>query len=130
MSDASSTSPGAPPSPGAVDVLPLVNQIDGNGFPTQHGTVNGLPVWRFQFGPWAIVADPAVGDYGYVICADRDSSLVVKNPGQANPGSRRKYNVADAVYVGGLLNAVPAATLWLKTDGTWVLMDKPGNVVT
>jgi hypothetical protein len=121
---------GSPPAPGTVNVLPLVNQIDGSGFATQHGIVSGLPFWRFQSGPWAIVADPAVGDYGYVICADRDSSNVVKTPGQASPGSRRKYNIADAVYIGGILNPVPAATLWLKSDGTWVLTDKPGNVVT
>ncbi len=120
---------GSPPSIGTVDVLLLVNQIDGAGFATQQGTVNGISYWRFQFGPWAIVADPAIGDYGYVICADRDSSNVVKNPGQANPASMRRYDIADGIYVGGLINAVPAATIWLKTDGTCAFADKPGNVL-
>jgi len=120
---------GTPPAAGTVDVLPLVSQIDGNGFPVKHGTIYGLQYFRMQGGPWAIIIDPAVNDYGYVVCADRDSSLVVKNPGQQNPGSRRRYNVADGIYVGGVLNAVPAATIWLKSDGTFVIADKPGNVI-
>lgn len=121
---------GTPPAAGTVDVLPLVNQIDGNGFPTPHGTVYGVQYWRFQFGKWAIIADPAVGDVGYVICADRDSSLAPKNPGQqVNPGSRRQYNVADGIYVGGVLNAVPAAWFWLKSDGTLKVSDSNGNVL-
>ena len=45
-------------------------------------------------------------------------------------GRRRRYNLADGVYVGGLLNAVPAATLWLKTDGTLNLTDAKGNVLS
>ena len=122
---------GSPPAAGTVDVLLLVNQVDGNfnGFP--HSTVFGLPYFRFQAGPWAIIADPAVNDVGFVVVADRDSSTLAANPGQqVNPGSRRRYNVADGIYVGGILNAVPAATLQLKSDGTFVLTDKPGNVIS
>jgi hypothetical protein len=121
---------GSPPAVGTVDVLPLVSQIDANGYVVPHGTVYGLQYWRFQFGQWAIIADPAVNDVGYVVCADRDSSAVAKNLGQTvAPGSRRRYNIADGLYVGGCLNPVPAATLQLKPDGTWVLTDKPGNVL-
>ncbi len=120
---------GSPPAAGTVDVLPLVSQIDGNGYPVKHGTVYGLPYFRMQGGPWAIVCDPAVNDYGYIVCADRDSSLVVKTPGQQNPGSRRRYNMADGVYVGGILNPVPAAWVWLKSDGTLQISDKQGNVL-
>ena len=120
---------GSPPAVGTVDVLPLVSQIDGNGFPVKHGTVYGLPYFRLQGGSWTIIIDPAVNDYGYVVCADRDSSLVVKTPGQQNPGSRRRYNVADGIFVGGILNVVSVATIWLKDDGTFVITDKPGNVI-
>lgn len=121
---------GSPPALGTVDVIPLVNQIDYNGYPIKHGTVSGLQYWRFQFGPWAIVADPAVGDIGYVICADRDSSLVLKSPGtQANPGSRRKYSISDGIYVGGIANAVPTSWFWLKGDGTLQFQDAKGNML-
>lgn len=115
---------GTPPAAGTVDVLPLVSQIDGNGYPVKHGTVYGLPFYRLGGATWQVICDPEVGDTGYVVCADRDSSLVVKNGGQQNPGSRRRYNIADGVYVGGVLNAAPKASIWLKSDGTFNITDK------
>lgn len=120
---------GSPPAAGTVDVQLLVSQIDGSGNVTQQGIVYGLPFFRLQGGPWAIICDPAVNDFGWIIAASRDVSAVVANPGIQNPGSYRKYRYSDGIYVGGALNAVPAATLWLKPDGTWVLTDKPGNVL-
>jgi len=120
---------GSPPTAGTVDVELLVNLLDGSGNASPQGTVFGLPYFRFQGGPWAIICDPAVNDFGWLIGASRDTSNVVKNPGIQNPGSFRKYSYSDGIYVGGCLNEVPAATLWLKPDGTWVLTDKPGNVL-
>lgn len=120
---------GSPPAAGTVDVQLLVNQVDGNFFGVNHGIVHGLRYFRLQAGPWALIADPVVGDVGFVIVPDRDSSLVTGSGAMVNPGSRRRYNIADGIYVGGILNAVPAATIWLKSDGTWVLTDKPGNVL-
>lgn len=122
---------GTPPVGGIVDVQLLVSQIDGAGNPVQHGIVFGIPVFRLQAGPWAIIADPAVGDYGFLVCADRDSSLVLKQPGIANPGSRRRYSVSDGVYLGGVgsMNPAPTAYLQLNSDGSLNLTDKFGNVV-
>jgi hypothetical protein len=120
---------GSPPAAGTVDVQPLVSQLDGSGNAVQHGIVYGLPYFRLQGGSWSIICDPAVNDFGFIVSASRDISNVVKKPGIQNPGSNRKYSYSDSVYLGGMINAVPAATLWLKSDGTWVLTDKPGNVL-
>lgn len=120
---------GSPPAAGTVDVQLLVSTIDGQGNATQPGIVYGLPYFRAQGGPWAIILDPGENDFGWIIGASRDISNVVKNPGIQVPGSSRKYSYSDGIYVGGCLNDVPAATLWLKSDGTWVLTDKPGNVL-
>jgi hypothetical protein len=120
---------GSPPAGGTVDVQPLVNQIDGNGFPTSHGTVFGLPYTRMQAGAWAIIADPAVGDMGLIVCADRDSSSVIANKAQANPGSRRKHNIADGFYIGAALNAAPTSYFQLNSDGTFKIADSKGNVL-
>lgn len=119
---------GSPPAAGTVDVQLLVSQIDGNNNVIAQGKVFGLPYFRPQGGPWAIIIDPAVSDFGYIIAASRDISNVVKNPGIQPPGSLRKYNFADGIYVGGVLNAVPGATFWLKPDGTLQVTDKNGNV--
>jgi hypothetical protein len=120
---------GSPPVAGTVDVQLLVSQLDGAGNAVQQGIVYGLPYFRMQGGAWAIICDPATNDFGFIIAASRDISNVAKTPGIANPGSLRKYSYSDGIYVGGCFNAVPAATLWLKSDGTWVLSDKPGNVL-
>jgi hypothetical protein len=123
---------GSPPAVGTVDVQPLVNQIDFANPPnaTPHGVVYGLPYFRLQGGPWAIILDPAVGDIGLIACSDRDISTVKNTAAQANPGSFRRLNVADGIYLGGILNAVPAATCWLKSDGSLVITDKFGNVIS
>lgn len=121
---------GSPPAAGTVDVLPLVNQIDGKGYAVPHGTVFGVPYWRLQAGAWAFIADPVAGDIGYVVCADRDSSAVVRTQAQANPGSRRKYSVADGVYMGGCLNPAPSQYVQLKADGTLEIADGKGNVLS
>lgn len=125
---------GSPPIVGTVDVQLLVQLIDGSGNASDAGVVYGIPYFRMQGGPWAIVCDPAVGDYGYVICSDRDITTVTSNivGGQSAagpPGSDRKYRVSDAIYVGGVLNQTQEAYIWLKSDGTFVLHDQSGNVV-
>src|ERR1700688_3354724 len=94
---------GAIAAAGTVDVQPLVNQIDGASPPhaTPHGTVYGIPWWRLQGGSSAVICDPIVGDLGYVICADRDISVVKGTGAVGNPGSLRRFNIADGIYVGG-----------------------------
>lgn len=121
------TSAGSPPVTGTVDVQLLVNLLDGSGNATEQGVVYGLPYFRLQGGAWAIICDPAAGDFGFIIAASRDISNVVKNPGQQVPGSLRQYSYSDGIYIGGCLNEVPAATLWLKSDGTFNISDQPGN---
>lgn len=113
---------------GTVDVQLLVNQIDGSGNSTPNGVVYGIPWFRMQGGKNAIICDPLVDDIGFVVCSDRDISNVKAKKGQANPGSYRRYNVSDGVYVGGVLNAVPEQWVRFTTDMVEV-GDKTGNVV-
>ncbi len=89
---------------GFVDVQPLVNQLDGqdNAFP--HATVYGLPYLRIQGGSNGIICDPKPGDIGPAVFADRDISSVKSNKGQANPGSKRRNDMADGMYCGGMCN--------------------------
>lgn len=123
---------GAIAAAGTVDVQPLVSQIDGGGNATQHGVVYGIPWFRLQGGKSAVIVDPEVGDIGFVICADRDISGVKgaiaagKEP-MTTPGSRRKYNIADGIYVGGALaKDAPERYFAFTSDGIKV-RDKNGN---
>lgn len=92
---------------GTVDVLPLVNQVDGAGNPTPHTTIYGLPYTRIQGGDCAVIIDPQPGDLGIAVFASRDISNVVATKAQANPGSARVCDYADGMYIGGLLNGTP-----------------------
>jgi hypothetical protein len=92
---------------GSVDVLPLVNQIDGAGNPTEHVTIHGLPYFRLQGGTNAVILDPKVGDIGIAVFASRDISTVKSAKKQSNPGSFRRFNMSDGLYFGGFLNGDP-----------------------
>lgn len=113
---------------GTVDVLPLVQQIDGNGNAQPHGIVPGLPWSRMQGGSNAIICDPVVGDIGYVIAADRDISSVKANLKQSTPGSLRRFDIADGIYVGGCLNPKPTQYIQFTVTGI-VISDMNGNQI-
>jgi hypothetical protein len=102
---------------GFVDILPLVNQIDGAGNAVPHETIYQCPYFRLQGGANAIIIDPQVDDIGWAGFADRDISSVVANKGQANPGSLRMFDMADAVYFGGILNGTPNQYIAFSSSG-------------
>ena len=113
---------------GTVDVMPLVNLTDGLGNATKHGIVYGLPYFRLQGGHNAVIIDPEVGDIGIAVFADRDISSVKAAKAQSNPGSRRRFNWADGMYIGGVLNAAPTQYIRFSSSGV-VLYDKFGNTI-
>lgn len=120
--------PGSAVAVGYVDVLPLVNQIDGYGNATPHGTVYHLSYYRYQGGTGAIIIDPVVGDIGKMVVAERDTSAVKATGMQSNPGSRRMYDRADGTYFGCTQGAAP--TQYVAFTGTGVMIaDKNGNSI-
>jgi hypothetical protein len=102
---------------GFVDVLPLVNQLDGDGNAWPHGVVHNLPYFRLQGGANAVILDPQVGDIGMAVFADRDISSVKAKKGQANPSSARRSDFADGMYVGGFLNGTPVQYVQFTPTG-------------
>ncbi len=112
-----------------VDVRPLVNQIDGVGNATPHGLVLDIPYLTLQSGGNVVKMPPKVGDKGLVVVSDRDISAVKSNKAMSNPGSYRRYNLADGVYVGGILNGEPDQMVESSDDGI-TISDKFGNVIT
>lgn len=99
---------------GTVDVQPLVNQIDADGNPTEHGIVYGLPYFRLQGGQHAVVLDPQEGDLGIAVFAQHDVSTVAATKDKGNPGSYRKFSMSDGLYLGGVLNGTPSTYLQFK----------------
>lgn len=101
---------------GTVNVVPLVNQVSGDGQTIEHGTLYKLPYFRLQGGRNAVIIDPQPGDVGLASFCSRDISAVKADPEQAAnnvgrggtpPGSARQFDMADGVYWGSFLTAAP-----------------------
>jgi len=101
------TTTGAVAAVGTVDVQLMVNMLDGNNQATEHGTIFTVPYFRLQGGKNAVIIDPQVGDIGMVAVADRDISAVRKSKKVSNPGSLRRFDLADSLYFGGFLGEAP-----------------------
>lgn len=106
---------------GFVDVQPMVAQIDGRGQPTAHGTIHNVPYMRLQGGARAVILDPVVGDIGIAVFGSRDLSAVKANRAPSNPGSRRQFDMADALYLGGVLNGVPTEYVRFFSGGVEIV---------
>jgi hypothetical protein len=102
---------------GFVDVHPMVAQINGKGIPTPHGVIYGLPYMRLQGGANAVILDPQVGDIGVAVFCAQDISKVKATKADATPGSRRRFDLADGIYFGGVLNGTPTQYVRFDTDG-------------
>jgi hypothetical protein len=102
---------------GTVDVRILVQEVDGAGKPQPSDIIYEVPYLRIQGGAHAIIIDPVVGDIGFCIFADKDFSAVQAS-GKANPpGSKRRFDLADAIYIGGWNKGV-VPTSYMIIDGT------------
>lgn len=111
-----------------VSVKPLVKQIDPAGKSYSHGIINGIPVLRLQSAGYAIIIKPQVGDKGYVAFAHSDISSVIANEGEANPGSRRKFDWSDGIYMGGLFGD-DEPEQYIEISGSGIKLASP-NVET
>ena len=105
---------------GRVDVMPLVNQVDGQGNGTPHGTIHNCCYARVQGGSNGIIIDPQPGDIGVAVFADRDISKVKSTGAQANPGSRRQFDMADGIYILPVLSRAPTQFIQFNADGITV----------
>lgn len=106
---------------GFVDVKPLVNQLDGYDNAVDHGIVHNIPYFRLQGGTNAVILDPQEGDIGMCGFCDRDISSVKSSRAQANPGSKRRFDMADGLYVGGFLNGEPQQYVQFSSAGVAIV---------
>lgn len=119
---------------GTVDVMPLVNMVDGLGNAYEHDTIFGLPYCRVQGGTNAVILDPQVGDVGLAVFADRDISAVKAaaqqggGNNQKNPGSRRRHDWADGMYLFSLIAAAPKQFVLFNENGI-TIQDMNGNSI-
>lgn len=102
---------------GQVTLLPLVQQVDGQGDVTSHGLIYNAPYMRIQGGLNAVILDPQVGDIGIAAFCDRDISAVKASKAESPPGSSRQNDPADAVYLGSIIASAPAQYVRFSDEG-------------
>jgi hypothetical protein len=127
-SSGNAITPGTAGAIGFVDVLPLVNQVDGWGLPVPHETVYHLQYFRYQGGSNAFICDPASGDVGKMVVADRDTSLVKATGHQSNPGSARRGSYSDGTYFGVAHASTPTQFFAFLAQG-FKIVDTFGNSI-
>jgi hypothetical protein len=103
---------------GTVDVLPLVDQVDGAGNATPHETIYNRPYNRWQGGDNAVILDPVVGDIGLMVFASRDISAVIQSKEHGPPPSWRTFSYADGTYVACMLGSAPTSYVQFLPNGT------------
>lgn len=102
---------------GFVDILPLIIQVDGAGNAYDNATIYNVPYFRCQGGANAVIIDPKVGDLGICLVASRDISKVKRTKTSAAPDSKRRYDWADSLYIGGVLNGAPSQFIHFLESG-------------
>lgn len=111
---------------GTVTVQPLVDQRDGENHPIPMPKLNNLPYFRLQGGSNAVIIDPEAGDIGIAIFASRDISSVKSLKEHSTPGSERQYDLADGLYIGGVLNGSP--TQYVQFNSSGITVNSPTKV--
>ena len=112
---------------GLLDCQPIVHQMDGEGKAVDHVTMHNVPYFRLQGGANAVIMDPAVGDIGLAVFASHDISRVKNTRAAALPGSRRRFDWADGLYIGGFLNGTP--TNFIRFDSAGDIHLQPASKV-
>lgn len=112
----------------AVDVQPMVAQVDGAGNAVPHGTIHNMPVWRVQGGTSAVIVKPVAGDIGIAVFASSDISGVKRSKSPTTPGSWRRFDWSDGMYLGGILNAAPTQFIRMDEDGITITSSGPVEI--
>lgn len=113
---------------GFVDVLPLIEDVDTNGAVIEQSLIYNVPYQRWQGGVSAVILDPAVGDIGLAVFAERDATALATTLQAGPAATQRAHSSADGFYFGGFLNGAP--TQWIKflAGGAGIDINTPGNL--
>lgn len=113
---------------GFVDVLPLVQETDTARKVIAQTPIYNVPFMRYQGGPSAVVLDPAVDDIGLANFAERDITSVKATTTQGPPATDRRHDIADALYIGGVLNPEPTQYVRFQPDAGGIDIHSPASI--
>lgn len=105
-------------------VIPIVKNVDAKGDAIEESNIYGLRYIRWQYGTNAIMAVPKTGDIGLILVSKRDISKI--NSGIVD--SRRKFNLADSIYIGGLCGFNSTPTQYIKFTDEGIEITSPTKI--
>ncbi|MEG2172382.1 MAG: hypothetical protein RRY29_03880 [Desulfovibrionaceae bacterium] len=113
-----SVEPGGRGPVGYLSATPLITQMDGQGNALPQRSLPRMPYMRLQGGKCAVIIDPEPGDIGIAVFAQQDISTIGTGAsGPSQPGSFRAFDMADGMYIGGIINKEPETWLELTQKG-------------
>lgn len=102
---------------GYVDVQPLVQDRTTREVVIAQAPIYRLPYFRLQGGRSAVILDPAVGDLGLAVFAERDITNAIATREQGAAPTNRAFSAADGLYFGGFLNDDPTQYVKFEPAG-------------
>ena len=113
---------------GYADLRPAIEQRDGFGNLVEHDIIYNCPYFRLQGGTNAIIIDPKIGDIGIALFADQDISIFQRIKKICLPGSYRRNDYSDGIYIGGILNSTPVQYIRYSAAGIDVISPTAVNI--
>lgn len=107
-----------------IAVIPIVKDVDAMGEAIEESVIYGIKYIRWQHGANAIIAVPEVGDVGLMLVSKRDISKI--DAGIVD--SRRKFNFADGIYIGGLCGFNQEPTQFIRFTANGIEITSPTAV--
>lgn len=113
---------------GFVDVQPVILDVDTASAVIAQTPVYNVPYLRVQGGTSAVIIDPAVGDTGVALFAERDITAFKSTLTPGAPATQRQFSSADALYLGGFLNGAPVQYVRFVPNGGGIDVITPGTM--
>ena len=111
---------------GFVTCQPVIQDTDTAGVVLPQTPIYNVPYLRVQGGASALIIDPAKGDRGVALFAERDITAYKASLSPSAPATQRQFSSADALYLGGFLNGAPTQYVRLLPNGGGIDVITPG----
>lgn len=110
------------------DVLPLVSGIRTDGTKIANIEVHNVLYWRLQAGTRAVIMKPTVGDIGLLLICDKDITNVKDSGTESVPGSLRRNNPSDGIYLGSIAALMSTPTEYVELTGSGINIVAPNGL--
>lgn len=111
---------------GFVTCQPVIQDTATNGVLIAQSPIYRVPYLRVQGGVSALIIDPAEGDIGVALFAERDITAFKDTLQDGAAATERQFSSGDALYLGGFLNGAPAQYVRLRPGAGGIDVITPG----